>query len=81
MLNGNIKKAGDVRRIGDALETLEGEFVTIVNSVNKLESKLANVTSMISGNDFIPDGARTNLETDIATLATKVTNAKLALAA
>lgn len=80
MLNGNIKKAVDVRRIGDALETLEGEFVTIVNSVNKLESKLANIISMISGNDFIPNGARTNLETDIGALSTKVTNAKLALA-
>jgi len=78
MLNGNIKKARDVRKALEIIDSIDGEYNKAVGIVDALELKLTNVTALVSGNQFINSVA--DLEDDLAILSAKVTAAKTALA-
>ena len=76
-MNGNIKKAGQVRKALDQLGQLEGEFVSLVSSLSTMKAKATSVQSLIAGNPFIPNVA--GLEADVAELLAKITAAETAL--
>lgn len=78
-MNGNIKKAKDVKQALTILDTLEDEFNTAVNHVNSVEAKATNLINLIHDNNFIVD--HVSLEADVQAVLDKVTNAKTALMA
>lgn len=79
MLKENFKKAKNIRKINDSLETLEGDFDKIIIMINALVTKLDRLTNLLTDNDFMPNGARNKLENDITDLKAKLEAAKAEL--